>query len=238
MTTFVLVHGAGHGGWCWGRVAPLLRAAGHEVVTPTLTGLGERVHLLDGRVDLELHVTDIVNVLRYEDLHDVVLVGHSYGGTVITGAADRAPERVAKLVYLDAAFPGDGQSVADVVEPVEGLRANGEVIDGIELVLLPTPVGGPFYGVTDPEERAFMAGRLTAFPWKCFAQPLRLTDPARVAAIADFHVVCRDGASVLPPAVEERARAEGRFWEMATNHELMISEPVALADLLREISAR
>jgi pimeloyl-ACP methyl ester carboxylesterase len=129
MTTFVLVHGAGHGGWCWGRVAPLLRAAGHEVVTPTLTGLGERVHLLDGRVDLELHVTDIVNVLRYEDLHDVVLVGHSYGGTVITGAADRAPERVAKLVYLDAAFPGDGQSVADVVEPVEGLRANGEVID-------------------------------------------------------------------------------------------------------------
>src|SRR3954453_21148411 len=102
MATFVLVHGAWHGGWCWRRVAPLLRVAGHAVYTPTLTGLGERAHLLTREVGLETHIRDTVNVLECEELNDVILVGHSYGGIVITGTAERAPERVGHLVYLDA----------------------------------------------------------------------------------------------------------------------------------------
>ena len=117
MATFVLVHGAGHGGWCYQRVAPILRDAGHDVYTPTLTGLGERSHLLDERVDLALHIDDVVNVVRYEDLRDVILVGHSYGGPVITGTADQVPDRIAKLVYLDAAYVRDGESVADAFGP-------------------------------------------------------------------------------------------------------------------------
>src|SRR5574340_886568 len=109
MATFVLVHGGFHGGWCWKKVTPLLRAAGHEVYTPTLTGLGERVHLASPEIDLSTHIQDVVNVLEYEDLREVVLVGHSYGGMVIAGVADRAAPRVAHLVYFDALVAGDGE---------------------------------------------------------------------------------------------------------------------------------
>jgi len=239
VATFVLVHGAGHGGWCYQRVAPLLRDAGHDVYAPTLTGLGERSHLLDGRVDLSQHIDDVVNVVRYEDLHDVILVGHSYGGPVVTGAADRLPDRVAKLVYLDAAYVGQGESVADAFGGgLEALRSAGRTVDGIELILLPTDDGGPFYGVEDPGDRAWMAGRLTAFPWRCFEQPLHLADPDVVAAIPTFHVVCSAGASNADPTTMEEARREGRLWMLDTHHEAMISEPEVLAGVLLDIAAR
>ena len=117
VATFVLVHGGWAGGWIWAGVARELRAAGHEVFAPTLTGLGERVHLASPDIDLETHVLDVVNVLRYERLEGVVLVGHSYGGMVVTGVAERVPERIARLVYLDALVPNDGESVADLVGP-------------------------------------------------------------------------------------------------------------------------
>jgi pimeloyl-ACP methyl ester carboxylesterase len=112
--TFVLVHGAWHGGWCYVRVADLLRAGGHRVVTPTLTGLGERSHLFSGAITLSTHIDDIVNVLRWEDLTNVVLAGHSYGGFVISGVAERVPERIAALVFLDAFVPADGESLWDL----------------------------------------------------------------------------------------------------------------------------
>ena len=114
MATYVLVHGAWHGGWCWNRVAPLLRDKGHDVYTPTLTGLGERVHLATPEVDLSTHVTDVVNVIEFEDLRNVVLMGHSYGGQVITGVAGAIPERIGQLVYLDASLPNDGESLSQL----------------------------------------------------------------------------------------------------------------------------
>src|SRR5262245_39315930 len=116
-TTFVLVHPAWHGGWLWRKVVPPLRKRGHQVFTPTLTGLGERSHLARADTGLDVHVTDIVNVLKYEALSEVVLVGHSSSGAVITGAADRAPEHIAQVVYLDAFVPEDGQAVFDLVAP-------------------------------------------------------------------------------------------------------------------------
>ena len=117
MATFVLVHPAWFGGWCWKKVVPLLRAQGHEVHTPTLTGLGERAHLATPEVGLSTHIADVVNVMSYEDLGDVVLVGNSSGGNVITGVADRVPERIAQLVYLDAFVPADGQGIVDMLPP-------------------------------------------------------------------------------------------------------------------------
>ena len=117
MAVFVLVHGGWVGGWYWSRVAPLLQAAGHRVFAPTLTGLGERAHLCSLAVDLDTHVQDVTNVLQFEDLHDVILVGHSYGGIVITGVAERTAERLAHLCYLDAFVPRDGQALADFVGP-------------------------------------------------------------------------------------------------------------------------
>lgn len=117
MATYVLVSGACHGGWCWRRVVPRLRAAGHEVYAPTLTGLGERAHLLSPDVGLETHAQDVAGVLEYEGLRDVVLVGHSYGGMAITAAAELAAERLAHLVYLDAFVPRDGERLLDFLPP-------------------------------------------------------------------------------------------------------------------------
>jgi pimeloyl-ACP methyl ester carboxylesterase len=134
-----------------------------------MTGLGERSHLLRPDIDLEMHIRDIMAVLHFEDLRDVILVGHSYGGMVITGVADRATDRVGRLVYLDAATPVNGQSLLDVAGPIiEATRPLGKVVDGVELVLLPGAQAGRFYGVNDPMDLAWMDDRLAGHPWKCF----------------------------------------------------------------------
>src|SRR3954471_14095169 len=125
MATFVVAHGAWSSGWAWKKLRPLLRAAGHEVFTPSFTGLGERSHLATPEVGLETHIQDVVNVLFYEDLTNVILLGHSYGGMVATGAADRMPERIRKVVYLDAFVPRDGQSLNDLPRRQEGGAAVG-----------------------------------------------------------------------------------------------------------------
>ena len=236
MATYVLVHGGGHGGWCYQRVARLLRSSGHEVYTPTLSGLGERSNLLSPDIDLELHVRDVVAVLHYEDLHDVILVGHSYGGMVITGAADRAADRIGRVVYLDAANPENGQSLVDVAGPIiESTRPLGAVVDGVELVLLPSPEAGLFYGVTDPDDVAWMADRLTGHPWKCFEQPLRLTNHSAFAALPQYHIVCT--STLATRELMEKARADGRLWEIDTGHDLMITEPAAVTEALLQIAA-
>jgi pimeloyl-ACP methyl ester carboxylesterase len=236
--TFVLVHGGGHGGWCYQKVARLLRAAGHEVLTPTMTGVGERSHLVSADVDLDLHIRDIVAVLHYDDLRDVILVGHSYGGMVITGVADRAADRVGRLVYLDAANPVNGQSLVDVAGPIiEMTRPQGQVVDGVELVLLPAPGAGMFYGVTDPQDLAWMDERLTGHPWKCFEQPLRLTNEAALWAIPRYDIVCTSTLATRDPRLLAKARDEGRLWDVDTGHDLMITEPEAVAELLLQVAS-
>jgi pimeloyl-ACP methyl ester carboxylesterase len=237
MATFVLVHGGGHGGWCYRDVAAILRSSGHAVHAPTMTGVGERSHLVGPQVDLDLHIRDITNVLHYEDLCDVLLVGHSYGGMVITGVADRATARIAGLVYLDAANPVNGQSLVDVAGPIiEATRPLGEVVDGTELVLLPAPGAGAFYGVTDPDQLAWMDERLTGHPWKSFEQPLDLTNEEALWAIPQYHVVCKATLATRDPELMGRARAEGRLWDIDTGHDLMITEPQKVADALLEIA--
>jgi len=238
MATYVLVHGGGHGGWCFQRLARILRSAGHEVYTPTMTGLGERAHLLSPSVDLDLHIRDIVAVLRFEDLHDVVLVGHSYGGMVITGVADRVPDRVGRLVYLDAATPVNGQSLVDVAGPViEVVRPEGQTVDGVELVLLPTPEAGAFYGVTDPADLAWMADRLTGHPWRCFEQRLVLEHEPALWAIPQYHIVCSSTLATRDAGQMAKARAEGHLWEIDTGHDLMITEPERVAEALIEVAS-
>lgn len=238
MATYVLVHGGGHGGWCYQKVAPLLRAAGHEVRAPSLTGLGERSHLLSPDIDLNTHIQDVAALLHYEDLTDVILVGHSYGGMVITGAADRAAERVGRLVYLDAANPVNGQSLVDVSGPiVNAAREFGQVIDGVECILLPHPNAGRFYGVTDPGDLAWMAERLPPQPWKCFETPLKLTNEDALWAIPRYHIVCTSTLATRDLDMIAEARAAGRLWDVDTGHDLMITEPQAVAAALLEVAA-
>jgi pimeloyl-ACP methyl ester carboxylesterase len=237
MATYVLVHGGGHGGWCYQKVARILQAAGHTVYAPTLTGLGERSHLLRPGIDLDLHIRDVVAVLDFEDLRDVILVGHSYGGMVITGVGDRAAARIGRLVYLDAANPVNGQSLLDVAGPmIEATRPSGEVVDGVELVLLPFPDAGRFYGVEDDDDVAWMADRLTGHPWACFEQPLVLTDEDALWAIPRYHIVCSATVPTRDRAMVEEARAAGRFWEIDTGHDLMITEPEFVADALLQVA--
>jgi pimeloyl-ACP methyl ester carboxylesterase len=238
LATYVLVHGGGHGGWCYQRVARLLQAKGHLVYTPTLSGLGERSGLLTDSIDLALHTEDIAAVLHYEDLRDVILVGHSYGGMVITGAADKAADRIGKLVYLDAATPRNGQSLVDVAGPViNAVRPMGEVVDGIELVLLPAPDAGLLYGVTDPDDLAWMAERLTGHPWKCFEQALALQNEDALWAIPQYHIVCTSTLATREMSLMDQARAAGRLWEIDTGHDLMITEPARTADALLQVAA-
>jgi pimeloyl-ACP methyl ester carboxylesterase len=236
--TYVLVHGGGHGGWCYDKVTALLQAHGHRVFAPSLTGLGERSHLLSPSVDLDTHITDIVQLLHYADLRDVILVGHSYGGMVITGVVDRAAERVGKVVYLDAANPVDGQSLVDVAGPIIlATREFGEVRDGVEVVLLPAPEAGRFFGVEDPADLAWMAERLTPHPWACFEQPLRLREEASAATVPAYHIVCASTIPTRDAGMIERARAEGRLWSIDTGHDLMITEPDLVTEALLAVAA-
>jgi pimeloyl-ACP methyl ester carboxylesterase len=238
MTTFVLVHGGGHGGWCYQRVTPLLRAAGHEVYAPTLTGLGERKHLLRPEIDLDTHVTDVVLLLEYEDLRDVVLAGHSYGGMVITGAADRAGPRIAHLVYLDAAHPRNGESLADVSPGMMAL-AHGDMrtVDGVELVLFPDSRAIPYLGVEDPADLAWLKSKITPHPWKCFVSKLRLRDEAAVRRIPRTNINCT--RMLAASNAESRARQlDGdRNLEIDTGHDLMITEPKRVAEMLLQVAA-
>jgi pimeloyl-ACP methyl ester carboxylesterase len=239
MATYVLVHGGGHGGWCYQKAARLLRSAGHEVYTPTLTGVGERAHLVGPQVDLDLHIDDVVQLLHYEDLADVILVGHSYGGMVVTGVADRATERVGKLVYLDAANPKNGQSLADTAgEHITWTREFGQVVDGVELVLWPSPELAAALGVTDPDDVAWMSERLTPHPWRCFEQPLKLGNEDALWALPQYHIVCTSTLVTRDRDIIGKARADGHLWEIDTGHDLMITEPEQVAEALGQVAER
>jgi len=227
-----MVHGGGHGGWCYQPVARILRSQGHEVYAPSLTGLGERAHLFASDVDLDCHITDIANLLHFEDLHKVILVGHSYGGMVITGVADRSTDRVGHLVYLDAATPANGQSLVDVApEMMAFARAGSRMVDGVEMCLYPTDDTLRYYGVRDPERLEWMKARLTPHPWKCFEQPLALANESLLARIPQTHL-CTTLFMRWRDVDGLRQKANGRLWELDTGHDMMITEPGWVADQL------
>jgi pimeloyl-ACP methyl ester carboxylesterase len=237
MSTYVLVHGGGHGGWCYQWVARILRHAGHDVYTPTLTGLGERSHLLSSDIDLDMQIEDVVQVLKFEDLHDVILVGHSYGGMVITGVADRALDRIGWLVYLDASTPKDGESLVDRAPVIASAYEEVRTINGVEVVLGPDSKSNPHLGVTDPEQLAWMTAKLTPHPWKCFSQPIKLSNEQAVRALPRASINCTATLRMKPPDKAAEALDADRVWEIDTGHDLMITEPEATAAMLLELAA-
>jgi pimeloyl-ACP methyl ester carboxylesterase len=173
MATFVLVHGAWAGSLVWRPNAQALRKAGHEVYTPTLTGIGERKHLVSREVDLETHIQDVLGDIDYEDLDDIVLVGHSYGGMVVTGVADRIPGKIASLVYLDAFVPESGQGLFNLI-PAEAPRPDRPAIPAAEDYLTP-PLPPESFGPVTPEIRAFFERKTSPQPTATFTQPVKLT---------------------------------------------------------------
>lgn len=232
MATFVLCHGAWGGGWGWTRVAALLRAVGHEVFAPTYTGLGERVHLLSPEVDLETHILDVRNVIRFERLDDFVLVGHSYGGMVITGVADREWRKIRRLVYLDAFLPANGQCLGDLSGPerhATALAAAEREGDGWKV---PRPPGSLSPKLGD-EDRAWILGLTCVHPLATMTQKLRLEgDHLRIAD--KVYVLAGDyaGSPFHKFADWTRGRDGWSTYELPTHHHLLQSMPREVADIL------
>lgn len=216
-----------------------MRAAGHEVYRPTLSGLGERAHLLDRMtVDLEVHIDDIRGLLRFEDLHDVVLVGHSYGGVVITGVADREPERLDQLVYLDALVPRDGEAVFDLAGHAVTTTFRDWIAREGGGTRLPSKLSGPeFYGVTDPADIAWMAPRLTDQPAATYEQRLQLSGPG--FARPRTYIRCTR-SDKMPADVAVRVQSEPgfRLIDLDAGHDVMITNPEALTALLLDLAVR
>lgn len=233
MTSFVLVHGSFHGGWCWQRVTPFLEALGHEVFPVTLTGLGERSHLLTPEIDLNTHVQDVVNTLFYEDLHDVVLVGHSYGSIVVRGVADQMADRLKHVVFFDAGIPKNGEgpwtmfSQRGKVSLIERAERDGE---GWKV----PPMSPRQFGVEKEEDVAWAASKLTAHPLKSMQSTLTLNGPLTVPGT----LICctADKTERAIERMKQYAAEENvNYRELDSVHDAMITDPDKLAALLLEI---
>jgi pimeloyl-ACP methyl ester carboxylesterase len=240
----VIVHGGWGGGWEWTDVARSLRERGHEVFTPTLTGMGERAHLGNPEVGLGTHVDDVVAVIELEDLHEVILCAHSYGGLPVTGAADRVAERIALVVYIDALVPRDGQSAFDLFPEPFGLLAKASADAAGEGWRVPIPASLlPPPGWVIEEERARYVARLRDHPLRSFAEPLRLT--GAIDTVSRAFVRCTGGElgkevggdPIAPMAA--RARDEGwPYRELLAPHDPQLTDPVGTANALHELAVR
>ena len=235
MTDFVLLHGAFHGGWCWPRVAAPLRAAGHRVFTPTQTGLGERAHLLSPGITLDTFTQDLVAVLETEELTEAVLVGHSFGGCAVTGAADRAPGRIRQLIYLDSTIPRDGRTPLDLsTAESAALRRRLAAETGGLSVAPPDPSE---YAVPPGPDADWLRRRMTPHPFGTFNSALHLSAPPG-NGLPRTYVACT--APAYAPLAGHRAwvRAQpGWDWrDLAAGHDAMVTAPNLLADLLQDLT--
>jgi pimeloyl-ACP methyl ester carboxylesterase len=229
MTTFILVHGAWHGGWCYKRVARLLRQAGHEVYTPTLTGLGERAHLMGRTIDLGTHVQDIVGVIRCEELSDVVLCGHSYGGMVIAGVAEQTAAKIRSLVYLDAFVPENGKSLFDYLPAEQSGQMRTDAAQNGEGYKV-TPIPAAAFAVNE-KDAAWVDAMCVKQPLATFEQKLPLSGrqvPKRVYILA---------AGWGPSPFQQFAARykDDRDWQYVSivcGHDVMVDRPQELADVL------
>ncbi|WP_213803617.1 alpha/beta hydrolase [Granulicella sp. dw_53] len=231
MATYVLVHGAWYGSWCWKRVRTALQAAGHEVFTPTLTGVGERSHLNSRDVNLSTHINDVVNLIKWEGLSDVILCGHSYSGCVISGAADQISDKIRALIYLDAFVLEDGECLFDLAREdwVQFVRQQTqESGDGWKVA--PTPA--EFFNVNQ-QDSAWVDAQCTSQSLACWEEPIKLTQ--RFADIKNVtHILATGYPPILQPS-HDRAKAKG--WKTSTvdcGHAVMLDRPGELTELLLE----
>lgn len=236
MVSFVLVHGAWHGSWCWKRVRSSLQAKGHHVFTPTLTGVGERSHLLAPDVNLETHILDVVNLIRWEELSDVVLCGHSYGGCVVTGVADRVSDRVRSLVYLDAFVPQDGESLLQHIPAAQGhqmLEHARNSPDGWKVPPIPAEVFN-----VNAKDRDWVNRQCTVQPVETFSQPVKLS--GGIKAIKNVTYILASGFREGSPFRPFYEKAIVRGWNTASidcGHDVMLDKPDELVEVLLNSAA-
>jgi len=230
VSSFVLVHGAWHGGWCWSRVVERLCARGHRVYAPSLTGLGDRVHLASGNITLTTHVDDIANLLRYEDLRDAVLCGHSYGGSVISGVIEHVPDRIASAVFLDAFVPQNGDSIFAMV-PAEQRARQLDAIASAGGIALP-PIPSAHFRV-NAADQALVDARCVPQPAGTFGERIVLTGAQQERVRRRSYV----RATAYPSVTFDRFRAHAAeagwsVYDVACGHDVMLDEPDRLVEIL------
>ena len=237
MSTYVLIHGAWHGGWCWARVAKLLRAAGHEVHTPTLAGMGEHAHLASKQITLDTHIEDVVSTIETWEMKDIVLVGHSYGCPIITGAADRldGSGRIGRLIYLDGSVPkdGDGWYSSNQREQIAARHQAAQDAGGI--VIPPPPAAG--FGLTDADDIAWVSRHLRPHPYGCYLSTMRLPNLAAgrgINALPRTYIDCTKPFYSDFNGAKQRVKADPawKYVELAAGHDAMVSAPLELTQLL------
>lgn len=234
MSTYVLVHGAWHGGWCWSKVRRLLEEAGANVYTPTLTGLGERAHLASPDIGLETHIQDLLGMVEYETLTDVILVGHSYSGVVITAVGDRIPDRLSRLVYLDAVVPRTGQCLFDCTGADFRRRMEEQMRIRGEDWRIP-PASAERLGLFRDHDIDWVVPKLVAHPYRTFIEPVQLGDAA-ATLVPRTYINCIGGN---PRGGPRAAQAEGidDYHELSTGHDAMITAPGDVAELLLKMAS-
>ncbi len=232
--TFLVAHGAWSAGWAWRKMHPLMAAAGHRLITPTYTGLGEREHLASPSIDLQTHIQDLLGVIKFERLEDFVLIGHSYGGMVATGIADRVPERISRVIYLDAFVPRDGQAMIDLLssEAVARLGAAVESGDGWRLPSNPVPQD------TSAEDRKWLEGLRLPQPVKTFQTPLRLRNGDMRIPRTYVYYTRISAADPFRPFAERARRENWDYHELDSSHSAHITAPDALMALLDSVVSR
>jgi pimeloyl-ACP methyl ester carboxylesterase len=233
MTTYVLVHGAWHGSWCWKRVRKALQATGHDVFTPTLTGVGERSHLNSAGVNLSTHIADVANLILWEELSDVILCGHSYGGCVISGAAERVPDRIQALVYLDAFVLEDGESLVDLLPPqqAEGMRRLAQDTgDGWKV----PPIPAEAFKV-NPRDSAWVNRQCTPQSLATFEERIKLTSSfGRITDVTHILATGYTEGSPFPACHERAKKKEWKTRSISCGHDVMLDLPEELTALLLE----
>jgi pimeloyl-ACP methyl ester carboxylesterase len=229
--TFLVCHGAWSAGWAWKKMHPLMSKAGHRLLTPSYTGLGERAHLAHPAIDLEAHIADMLNVIKYEDLRDFVLIGHSYGGMVATGVADRARDGVKQLIYIDAFVPQDGQSLLDLNEPARArMQEAVKSGDGWRVPPNPTPPD------TSAEDIAWLSERRVHMPVKCFEQKLKLSAPLTLPRDYIYATRITPADTFGPFAKMTKNDPAWRYHEIDASHSPNVTAPEALMAMLQKIA--
>ncbi|HEX8047653.1 alpha/beta fold hydrolase [Rhizobium sp.] len=229
--TFVLVHGAFHGGWCWSPVADIMRTQGNRVFTPTFTGVGERAHLLNPTIDLNTFISDVTGVIVAEELHDIVLVGHSFGGYVISGVADRMADRIGSMVYLDAPMGSNGVSVFGEA-PADVRKARMDAATDVNGTRAVAPPSSRNFGLSAPLQIAWVDRRMTPMPLKAYDTPLLLKGPPGGDLPKQF-IRCTTPALPNIEASARYAREHGwKYSELPTGHDAMVSMPKEVATML------
>jgi len=231
--TFVLVHGAWHGGWCWRRVADLLQAKGHKVFTPTLTGLGERSHLLRAGIDVSTHVTDVVNVLKWERLSGVVLCGHSYGGLVVSGVAEQMAEKIGSIVLLDAFLPENGDSMERLTsqavrDTLKSAATRGE---------LGVPARSAAAFLVNEKDQAWVDAMCVPQPIGTMTEKLKLTGAReRFGKKAYIRAAAYPNPGFDKAYARVKADPSWRTYEVPCGHDAMVDMPERLAEILVEVA--